>query len=197
MKRVRYAVAMSLDGYIAGPQGEADWILSDPDIDFGAIFNEFDTLVMGRRTFAAMGDTGDGAFGGPFAGMKIVVVSRTLDPQRYPKATIVSDGVKAALTALKQQPGKDIWLFGGGQLFRTLLELDLVDTVEVAVIPVLLGQGIPLLPGAAKRAHLTLSSHTVHPKTGTLSLAYDVKHAGEKTSKRASRQSGPREMAVL
>ena len=51
MRRVRYVVAMSLDGYIAGPNGEADWIIMDPEIDFGALFDEFDTVLMGRRTF--------------------------------------------------------------------------------------------------------------------------------------------------
>src|ERR687897_159109 len=60
MRRVRYVVAMSLDGYIAGPNGEADWIIMDPDIDFGAMFERFDTFLMGRRTFER---TGSGAGG--------------------------------------------------------------------------------------------------------------------------------------
>jgi hypothetical protein len=54
MRRVRYAVAMSLDGYIAGPKGEADWITMDPDVDFTAIFSQFDTILVGRRTFDAI-----------------------------------------------------------------------------------------------------------------------------------------------
>ena len=58
MRRVRYVVAMSLDGYIAGPIGEADWIIMDPDIDFGALFERFDTFLMGRRTFEAMAGAG-------------------------------------------------------------------------------------------------------------------------------------------
>ncbi len=195
MRRLRYAVAMSLDGYIAGPKGEADWIVMDPDIDFGSILKDFDTLIMGRRTFTAMGDTGDGNFGGPFRGMKIVVVSRTLDPRRYPGATILSDDLKQAITALKAQAGKDIWLFGGGELFRSLVDVDVVDTVEVAVIPVLLGQGIPLLPATGARARLTLTSHTIYPKTGTVSLAYDVKRAKEAASQRASRRTRSRKAA--
>ncbi len=58
MRRVRYVVAMSLDGYIAGPNGEADWIIMDPDIDFRALFEQFDTFLMGRRTFEGMGGAG-------------------------------------------------------------------------------------------------------------------------------------------
>ncbi len=60
MRRVRYVVAMSLDGYIAGPNGEADWIIMDPDIDFRALFEQFDTFLMGRRTFEGMRGAGGG-----------------------------------------------------------------------------------------------------------------------------------------
>jgi len=64
MRRVRYVVAMSLDGYIAGPNGEADWIIMDPDIDFGALFEQFDTFLLGRRTFEGMAGTGGGSQSG-------------------------------------------------------------------------------------------------------------------------------------
>ena len=78
------------------------------------------------------------------------------------------------MTALKAEPGKDIWLFGGGLLFRSLLDVGLVDTVEVGIIPVLLGGGIPLLPSPAKEAKLKLTGHKVY-KTGIVSLQYAVK----------------------
>jgi dihydrofolate reductase len=190
MKRLRYSVAMSLDGYIAGPQGEADWIIMDPEIDFGAIFSEFDTLLMGRRTFSAAGAMG-GSGGGPFGNIKVVVASRTLNPRDYPKVTVISGELGPAVTALKQESGKDIWLFGGGDLCRSLLDLGLVDSIEVAVIPVVLGEGIPLVPPRGTSAPLRLTKHYVFQKTGTVSLAYDVQPPGQKKQKgvSASRRS--------
>lgn len=77
------------------------------------------------------------------------------------------------MAALRKAPGKDIWLFGGGELFRSMLDLRLVDSVEVAVIPVLLGDGLPLRPHPARQARLKLVRHQVYPKTGTVSLEYE------------------------
>jgi dihydrofolate reductase len=177
MRRVRYGVAMSLDGYIAGPKGEADWIVMDPEIDFDAIWREFDTLLMGRHTFNSMTAMGGGTSGG----VKIVVASRTLDQRDHKGVTIVSDNLRDAVIALKNELGKDIWLFGGGSLFRSLLDLDLVDTVEVAVMPVVLGQGIPLLPAPARQTTLKLTSHRIYAKSGIVSLVYDVTPAARST----------------
>ena len=167
MRQVVYSVAMSLDGYIAGPAGESDWILIDPEIDFAAMFARFDVILMGRRTY----ETTRKYQGGSMPGIESYVFSRTLR-QADCRGVIVSDNPSPTVSALKKQSGKDIWLFGGGELFRSLLELGLVDSVEVAVIPVLLGGGIPLLPDPAKRAKLKLESHRVYAKTGTVALAY-------------------------
>ena len=83
MRQIRYAVAMSLDGYIAGPNGEADWIEIDPEVDFKAIWAQFDTLVMGRRTFeAAKKRLGEAAF----TGLKTIVFSRTTETARAPRS---------------------------------------------------------------------------------------------------------------
>jgi dihydrofolate reductase len=170
MRKIRYAVAASLDGYIAGPKGEADWIITDPEIDFRALFDRFDTFLLGRRTFEAMGRAGQR--GSP--GMKTLVFSRTLRQQDYPKVKIVSDRVEETVAELRTQPGKDIWLFGGGSLFRSLNEAGLVDTVEVAIVPVLLGGGIPLVPPPSKQTKLQLTGHKVY-KTGIVSLEYAIK----------------------
>lgn len=169
MRRVRYSVAMSLDGYIAGPKGEADWIIMDPEIDFGALFAQFDTFLMGRRTFEPMAQ----AQRGETPGVKSFVFSRTLRQEDYPGVTIIADGVEETVAALRAEPGKDIWLFGGGSLFRSLLSAGLVDTVEVAIMPVLLGEGTPLLPPPAMQTKLKLTGHKVY-STGIVSLEYTV-----------------------
>jgi dihydrofolate reductase len=173
MRRVRHVVAMSLDGCIAGPNDEADWIIMDPDIDFQALFEQFDTFLLGRRTFEAIG----GARGGARSGAQTIVFSRTLRQQDYPNLTIVSENPQQVLADLRSKPGKDIWLFGGGLLFRSLLEAQLVDTVEVSVIPVLLGEGIPVLPPkpSSERFKLKLAISRTY-KTGIVSLEYAVEY---------------------
>ena len=169
MRRIRYAVAASLDGYIAGPNGEADWIIMDPEIDFNSFFQQFDTVLLGRRTFETMARAGNAHM----PGMKTFVFSRTLRQTDYPDVTIVAENSKEMLETLRQQSGKDIWLFGGGSLFGSLLEAALVDTVEIAVIPVLLGGGIPLLPTPAKVTKLNLTRHKIY-ETGIVSLEYAI-----------------------
>ena len=143
MRQIRYSVAMSLDVFIAVPKGEYDWIAHDPALDFGALFRQFDTLLMGRRTFDLAQSLGSLL---KSMKMKIVVVSTTLNAAQHKDVTILSSGVAETVTARKAESGQDIWLFGGGVLFRSLLDAGLVDSVELAVSPVLLGGGVRLLP---------------------------------------------------
>jgi dihydrofolate reductase len=169
MPKIRYGVAMSLDAYIAGPKGEADWIIMDPEIDFPGLFAQFDTFLMGRRTFEAMASAG-----GPTpVGGKTFVFSRTLRPQEHRDVTIVAEVSPTTVERIRAQARKDIWLFGGGELFRSFLDAGLVDTVEIAVIPVLLGGGRALLPHPAHQASLVLTGHRVY-KSGIVSLDYAI-----------------------
>ena len=171
MRNVVYGGAMSLDGFIAGPNGEYDWIVMDPDIDFAAMMGRFDTFLIGRKTFEVMRRMGNAA--PPTPGIRNIVCSRTLRPEDCPGATL-SDDAQSLVTELRTKPGKDIALFGGGELFRSLLAAGLVDEVAVSVIPVLLGGGIPLLPSPADRARLRLKKHRVYEKTGTVGLEYQI-----------------------
>jgi dihydrofolate reductase len=128
---------------------------------------------MGRRTFEGMG----GARGSGQPGVQTIVFSRTMRQQDYPNLTIVSENPEQVLAELRSKPGKDIWLFGGGLLFRSLLEARLVEAVEVAVIPVLLGEGISLLPPkpSSEQFKLKLASSRTY-KTGIVSLEYAVEY---------------------
>jgi dihydrofolate reductase len=163
---------VSLDGYIAGPKGEADWIVPDPDADFPALMAQFDTLLVGRRTFETMVR----AKRTTMPGMRTVVVSTTLRQGDYPEVTIVGDGFEAAVRSLRANSQKDVWLFGGGEVFRRLLDAGLVDSVELAIEPVLLGDGIRLVRDALHRQHLQLVSHRVS-MVGVVRLEYAVRHS--------------------
>lgn len=170
VRELRYSVAASLDGYIAGPNGEFDWIVIDPDIDFESMYAGFSGLVMGRRSYEVFVATGGGA--GP--ALPTYVYSRTLPEGERDGVTFARDAVAHVGELKKAGDGKPLWLWGGGELFRQLAAAGLVDGVEVAVIPVLLGGGVPLLPTPGPRLPLRLREHRVFSKTGTLLLGYDV-----------------------
>jgi dihydrofolate reductase len=169
-RRVRYQVAASLDGFIAGPGGEYDWIVMDPSIDFDALFKEFETAIVGRKTYEHLTKQGGN---GALPGLDVIVFSRTLPAVVRPGVRIVNDDAVDVVAALKAKPGGDIWLFGGGELFRSLLDARLVDTVEVAVMPVLLGRGIPLLPSGTS-TKLVLTDQKTLPGSGIVVLSYLV-----------------------
>ncbi len=174
MRKIRYSCAMSLDGYIAGTGGEFDWIAIDPDIDFKEMAEQFDTYLLGRRTFEVT--AGQGPYSSPR--IRTFVFSRTLRQGDYSNVTIVGENWKEVVKSLREESGKDIWLFGGGSLFRSLAEEGFVDTVEVAVIPILLGRGIPLVAEEpTTRIPLTLKEHKVYESTGTVTLVYEVSSA--------------------
>lgn len=173
MPQLRYSVAASLDGYIAGPNGEYDWIPMDPDIDFAALYAGFSALLMGRLSFDVFQATG-GAVG---PALPTYVYSRTLPEGTRDSATVVRDAVPH-VRALKAAPGETpLWLWGGGELFRSLATAGLVDGVDVAIIPVVLGGGIPLFPAPGPRLPLRMKGQRLYPNTGILSVEYDVASA--------------------
>src|SRR3954470_1935743 len=155
MRRVLYRVAASLDGFIAGPNGEIDWIVPDPTVDFASLYEGFDTVLLGRRTYELTQQPGAPPWP---AGWRIYVFSRTLTSVKPAGARIVSSDIVSTVAGLRAESGSDIWLFGGGGLAASLLAEGLVDHVEVAIMPVILGGGVPFVDGVAARSRLTLSS---------------------------------------
>jgi dihydrofolate reductase len=171
MRQLRYSVAASLDGYIAGPNGEFDWIVVDPEIDFTAMYEGFSGLVMGRKSYDVF--TGTGGVPGGVA-LPTFVYSRSLPDGERDGVTFVRDAVPH-VRRLKQEGGeKPLWLWGGGELFRQLAEAGLVDGIDVAIIPVLLGGGMQLLPAPGPRLNLRLRRHRLYASSGTMFVEYDV-----------------------
>jgi dihydrofolate reductase len=176
MRRMRYSVAASLDGYIADVNGGFDWIPHDPAVDFAALFDRIDTVFMGRKTFEVMQAQGGSAWK---AGTRVYVASRTLEPESMPGVTLVRENPVEVASSLRHETGDgEIWLFGGGHLFATLLAGRQVDAVEVTVVPVLLGAGIPLLAAGVDRTALTLTRSHVYP-SGMVMLYYAVPGAAQ------------------
>jgi dihydrofolate reductase len=172
MPQLRYSVASSLDGYIAGPNGEFDWILSDPEIDFAAMYAGFSGLVMGRASYDVFVATG-GVVGLP---LPIWVYSRTLPEGERDGVTFVREAVPHVRMLKERSDSRPLWLWGGGELFRQLATAGLVDGIDTAIIPVLLGGGIRLLPEPGPRLSLRLRAQRLYAATGTLFVEYDVRH---------------------
>jgi dihydrofolate reductase len=170
MRRVLYRVAVSVDGYIAGPHGEVDWIAQDPAVDLAKVYESVDTILMGRRTYELTRQPGAPPWP---RGWQIYVFSGTLKPEEHPGVTVVSADAGPRVAALRAAPGREIWLFGGGSLFRSLLVAKQVDLVELMVMPVLRGGGIPLLEAGAPLTRLALEDVQRYP-SGLLGLRYRV-----------------------
>jgi len=139
MRHVILYIATSLDGYIAGPSGEIDWLFSDQDYGYTEFFAGVDTVVMGRKTYEVSLSFGDY----PYKETRVIVYSRTpREPNQ--QATFVSADVAGTVAELKRTPGKNIWLVGGGEIVAECLRHDLIDEFRVFVHPIILGSGIPL-----------------------------------------------------
>ncbi|HVX42149.1 MAG TPA: dihydrofolate reductase family protein [Gemmatimonadaceae bacterium] len=176
MRQVRYNVVTTLDGYIAGPNGEFDWIPEEPTVDFASIFAKVDTVLLGRVSYDLVQTQPEAPW---TPNTRVFVFSNTLEKLDRPNTTVVRGGdAVATVRALRNEPGDgDIWLFGGGALFRTLVDAGQVDTIEATVAPVLLGGGIPVLPPPlSARIGLTLAATHRYP-SGLITLTYAVSNA--------------------
>ena len=148
MRKIILQVAVSLDSFIEGPNGEIDWCFTDQDYCMKDFFKQVDTLFMGRKTYELMLSMGDDATAG-FPKFKQYIFSTTLNEVN--DGLVIGDDVQSQVEKIKNENGKDIWLFGGGSLTTSLMNLKLVDEVWLAVHPVILGGGKPLFENLDER----------------------------------------------
>lgn len=176
MRKVILGVAISLDGFIEGSNGEYDWCFTDQDYGLTDFFKRIDTLFIGRKTYEmaqsaqSMGEAG----GTGFPKFKEYIFSTTLDKVKD-GATLIKGDIKTEVEKIKKEKGKDIWLFGGAGLTTSLMNFGLVDELSLAVHPILLGDGKPLFNNIKDRIKLTLVDTKTY-STGLASLTYDVGH---------------------
>jgi len=170
MRKVILGVAVSLDGFIEGPNGEYDWCLTDQDYGFSDFFKRVDTIFVGRKTYEmSLGMEGGGA---GFPKSKEYIFSTTLDKVKE-GATLINGDIKFQVENIKKENGKDIWLFGGAGLTTSLMNLGLVDELSLAVHPILLGDGKPLFNNIKDKTKLTLVDTKTY-STGLVSLTYNI-----------------------
>ena len=179
MRSLRYNVAMSLDGYINPHNGSTDWITHDPSIDFAALYAEFDTFIMGRKSYEQLQLMGDENPLAKYPAASVLVVSKTLRQDDEPRVTIVRDDFLSEIKRQKERDGKDIWLFGGGELLGACLDAGLVDTIETAIIPTLLRGGVKMVSEADGGSglcgqKLEMESVKRLPDSGILLCVYKV-----------------------
>jgi len=179
MRKIILDLAVTLDGFIEGPNGEIDWCIMDEGIGFDAFLASVDTIFYGRISYDLWGqyqpdshvsDAEKRLWEAVHSKKKYVFSHQ---PKEDPGATYIHDNMAAQVAAIKQQPGKDIWLYGGGKLITTFMEMGLIDVYRLAVHPVLLGQGKPLFSGMQERVNLRLKSSRNHP-SGVVLLEYEA-----------------------
>jgi len=171
MRKIILGLAVSLDGYIEGPNGEYDWCLTDQDYGMSAFFKRIDSIFMGRKSYELALSMGDVAMPG-FPKLKEYIFSNTLDKVRK-DAILIHGDVAGQVKEIKSEPGKDIWLFGGAGLTTSLINLGLVDEIGLAVHPILLGSGKHLFSKFDRRIELNLVDTKTY-SSGLVSLTYDV-----------------------
>ena len=172
MRKLILQVAVSLDGLIEGPNGEFDWCFTDQDYGLKDFFKQIDTLFIGRKTYELMERMGENASAG-FPKFKEYIFSTTLETVKD-DAVLIKDDIELNVNKIKNANGKNIWLFGGGDLTTSLMNLNLVDEVLLAIHPIVLGGGKPLFTDLKKRVELKLLDTKVYD-TGLLFVKYAIK----------------------
>lgn len=173
MRKIILGLAVSLDGFIEGPNGEYDWCFTDQDYGLAEFFKRIDTAFIGRKSY------------------EVLLANKDVEPDWMPKvkeyifsntltdlndgAIVISGDFEPAVKDIKSQEGKDIWLFGGASLTASLMNAGLVDELWLSVHPILLGAGKPLFQNIKDRVQLELLESKTYD-TGLVSVKYAIKH---------------------
>jgi dihydrofolate reductase len=170
MRKVIYLVATSLDGFIAGPNGEIDWLYTEGDYGMTSFFESIDTVVMGRLT-QEVGEEQGAAF---FEGFRNIVFSRTVSQSEHPELEYTNESVEAVIEGLRSDDGgKNIWLVGGGSLADDFFTAGLIDSVVVAIHPAVLGTGIRMRSISQEQVSLRLVGSELFDD-GLAMISYDI-----------------------
>lgn len=171
MRKLILQLAVSLDGYIEGPNGEYDWCFTDQDYGQSEFFKRIDAVFYGRKTYEMMLNMAD-QNDSWLPKLKEYIFSNAID-QVKAGAILVQGNIKEQVIKIKESGGKDIWLFGGAGLTASLMNLGLVDEISLAIHPILLGAGKPLFHNVQNRVKLSLLD-TKSFSSGLVSLTYQV-----------------------
>jgi dihydrofolate reductase len=169
MRKLVLGLGISLDSYIARPDGAVDFLFMPKDYSMAPFFATIDTSLMGRKTYDDALKMG-GSFGA--SAMKSYVFSHSHPPGERDGVTFVNESPKSFLANLRKRPGKNVWLMGGGKLARDFLKEDLVDELYIGIVPILIGEGIPLFPGGFPQRQFSLLENKTFSK-GLVALKYE------------------------
>src|SRR5437899_2735844 len=153
MRNVVLGLGITIDGYIARLNGAVDFLFMPKDYSMAPFFRTIDTAIMGRKTLDVALKMGGGSYSD--SSLATYVFSRSKPPGKRNGLVFVNQSPTAFIRELRKRPGKNIWLMGGGELARDFLKADLVDELYLGIVPVLLGEGIPLFPRGFPQLNFT------------------------------------------
>jgi dihydrofolate reductase len=169
MRKAILGLGISLDGYIARPDDSVDFLFMPKDYSMAPFFATVDASIMGRKTYDAAMKMSGGSLGSSTT--ETYVMSRTLPPGLREGVTFTKQSPAALMRQIRRKPGKNIWLMGGGEIAREFLKADLVDELYIGVVPVLIGEGIPLFPARFPQREFALVENKTYSR-GLIALKY-------------------------
>ncbi len=182
MRKIRFQMLVTLDGFYQGPNGEIDWHTVDEEFNEYAInnLNQVDTLIFGRVTYELMASywptpaaiKDDPIVAAQMNQLSKIVFSRTLEHVDWNNTRLIKGNIVGEVSKLKQQSGKDIAIFGSSDLSLSLIKNDLIDEYAIFIVPTVLGEGKPLFKGIQEKLHLKLLKTKVF-RNGLVALIYE------------------------